>query len=301
MKLTNKFELPQSFVDVIQNITFDQSSKDLTRLGITTLIDSPRKALLTIRHWHELEEDVSNSLWRILGSAVHYVMDKTTQTHRLVEEKIEVEIDGTTVVAKPDLYDDTDKAVSDYKITSVWAIALEVKSGWIDQVNCYVWMLRKLGFTVEKAYIYAILRDWRKGESKKYEDYPPIPFQKVDIPIWDIDEQERFIKDRIALYKKCVELKDEELPVCTPEERWKKETTYAVYKNQNKTATRVLDTEEDAKQYILDLGDKKNAYRVEIRKGIDVRCVDYCPCANFCSFYKENYGVGNQNTGERKI
>ena len=75
-----------------------------------------------------------------------------------------------------------------------------------------------------------------------------------------------------------------------PEDRWKKETEYAVIKNTNKTATRVLPGEEEANKYILELGDTKNRYRIEKREGEDVRCHSYCLCAPHCSFWREKYG-----------
>ena len=241
MKLTNIHSLPSSFVDVIQNLTYEAST-DFNRLSVTNLIGSPRKIILKARHWKDLTEDVSNSLWRVLGSAVHYVMAKTNTEGRLVEEKIEFGLDGTTLVARPDLYDTSDSAVSDYKITSIWAVKLETKQEWVSQINCYAWLLRKLGHKVTKAYVYAILRDWRKGESKKYDDYPPIPFLKIDIELWSMEKQEEFIKERIYAIQSVVNLPDDELPLCTPEERWQKETVYAVYKGTNKRAEKLYDT-----------------------------------------------------------
>jgi len=220
MKLTNEFQLPQSFVDVIHNITYDKTTDDLNRIGITTLISPPRIRLLSTRHWKHLEEDVSDSLWRILGSAVHYVLAKTDSSNRLVEEKLIEVVNGITIVAKPDLYEAKEKSISDYKITSVWAVKGDAKKDWIEQLNCYAWILRKAGFPIETAYIHAILRDWRKSEMKRYKTYPPIPFFSIQIDLWSFEAQQQFIESRVALYKSVLELGDTELPLCSQEERW---------------------------------------------------------------------------------
>ena len=151
-------------------------------------------------------------------------------------------------------------------------------------------MLAKCGFEVKKAFIYAILRDWRKGEVKKYNDYPLVPFFEVPIPLWSTEEQETFINDRIQKYKEAINFSDEELPLCTPEERWQKQEVFAVYKNNNKTATRLFPTENEANQYILELGDTKNKYSIQRRPGLDIRCIDYCSCNKHCSYWQSTYG-----------
>ena len=52
----------------------------------------------------------------------------------------------------------------------------------------------------------------------------------------------------------------------------------------SKTALRVLDTEEEANNYIsLHGGDY-----IEKRPGLDKKCMDYCSVCNFCNYYKEN-------------
>ena len=291
MQLKNKYSLPQSFYDVISSLIYDPTEADPKRIGVTTLINPPRQRLLTVRHWAELEEDISGSIWRLLGESVHYIISKTENKHRLIEEKIEHVVEGITIVAKPDLYDDTPKSIEDFKVTSVWFFKFGDRDSWINQLNAYAWALRKFGLVVNSIHINVILRDWSKGESLRYKDYPPIAFQRIDINLWSYEEQEKFIKERIKEYKIALNLNDEELAICDEKSRWKTEDTYAVYKNTNKTATRVLDSEEEAKKYILELGKTKHTYRIQKRPGYDKKCVDgYCSCSSVCSFWKEKYG-----------
>jgi len=289
MLLTNHFGLPQSLVSVIEAKNYDLSASDPLRIGVTTLNNPPRIRQLSVRHWKELSEDVSEHLWRVLGDSVHYILAKTEQDKRLIEEKITEVIDGITLVAKPDLYDDDLKTIEDYKITVVWAVK-SIKTDWITQLNCYAYALRRAGFEVKKAYINAILKDWSKMELLRFGgDYPPIPFKRMEVPLWSFEEQEKYIKERIALYKSTLNLSDENLPICTPEERWAKNDEFAVHKNDNQRASRVFDTMEEAIIYTGEVKDKSNKYNIKKREGKDIRCMDYCQVCNYCNYYCNKY------------
>jgi len=289
MKYTNLYNMPEAFVRVIDSLTRDLSESDPKRVGVTTLINPPRIRVLTTRHWKELEEDYSDHIWRVLGNAIHYVLLNAENHTNLVEQKIEEIIDDITVVAKPDLYED--KSVQDWKVTSVWSVKFKDRQDWEEQLNPYAFFLTRAGFKVEKLFINAILKDWRRSESLKYDDYPKIPFVRIEIPLWTTEQQEKFIKEKIKEYKIALHLADDELPLCTDKERWKKEDVYAVYKGKNKTATKLCDTQEEADKYILELGETKDKYRVEKRTGIDMRCSEYCLCCKYCDYWRDKYGT----------
>lgn len=290
MKYENKYGLPAAIVDIIAS-DYDLSKSDPKRISITTLINPPIQRILQVKYWNDLSEDVSEHIWRILGSSVHYILAKTKQEGRLIEEKITTEIDGITLVGVLDLYDDKTKELNDWKITSVWSIKLGDRESWEKQLNCYAFLLRKCGFEVTKLGVNAIIKDWRKGECKKYNDYPPVPFQKVNIKLWSFEEQEKFVKERIEIYKQALALPESKLPICSDKDRWKKEDTYAIYKGSNKTATRVLNSKPDAELWLetANARETKENYRIEERKGIDMKCTEYCLVCDYCPYYIENY------------
>lgn len=294
MKLTNKNNLPQTYFDVVKGLIYDPRESDPNRISITTLINNPRPKLLTVRNWDKLEEDVSEHLWRILGNAAHYVLSRIdeskTSLNRLVETKIEEKVGDITIVGKLDLYDDTTKFVEDYKITSVWSVQMGDHEDWEQQLNCYVWLLRKAGFEVKGAQINAILRDWREGEKLRYNDYPSIPFKVVKVNLWSFEEQQAFVEHRIEIYKDAKDRPEEELPLCSPTERWAKPTEYAVYKGENTKATRVLETAEEAEQYIKHNQSAKAQFKIVERPGTDIKCTRYCTANKFCSYWQEKYG-----------
>ena len=84
-----------------------------------------------------------------------------------------------------------------------------------------------------------------------------------------------------------------ELPLCSDEETWKKNDTWAVKKKGQKRALRVLDSEEEANQYMGWHNETDKAYtkktdlELEFRVGEYTRCGNYCSVADFCNQYKE--------------
>lgn len=287
MKYTNKHGLPKSLVEVITGHTYDKSKSDPYRLGITTLISPPCLSILSQRHWEELEEDVSDHIWRITGNAYHYILSKSkVEEGKLIEEKMEIPKGLFTIVGKLDIY--SEETIEDWKISSVWSFKLGDKEEWDNQINSYAWMLRTLGYPVQKGFINGILRDWSKSDSKRYEDYPKIPFKRIEIKIWPFEKQEEYINERIALFEKAMHLPDDQLPTCSEKERWRSEDKYAVYKGSNQSATKLFDTQIDAEAFVGSQ-EKPKIYRIEKREGKDSRCADYCLVNKFCPYYKKNY------------
>lgn len=266
MKIINRFNLPQSIVNAVSY----NGIKNEKRLSVTDLIGSPLVRQLKMKHWDELESDVSDMLWALLGSATHYILQKGAPKSSLSEQKIEVEKGGFAIVGVPDIYHD--EVLSDYKITSCYSFILGDKPEWEQQLNVYAWLLEHCGFPVKKLEINAILRDWMKSKTIS-DDYPPIPFQMVDIPLWPKEKIDKYIEERVGLHS---------LPAgeCTSAEKWERPTVYALTKNGAKRATKLFDSLEEANKN-CDKG-----FSVITRPGICVRCQDYCIVNRFCGFYK---------------
>jgi len=104
--------------------------------------------------------------------------------------------------------------------------------------------------------------------------------------MWDRAKVTEFINERVKMHKWNKDIYDEDLPVCTPEERWERPTKYAVQKKGRKSALRLLDSQEDAEKYIDDHGLAVPTHYIEVREGESVRCESYCNVNKFCNFYK---------------
>ncbi len=73
------------------------------KYSVTSLIKPPQIYQLEKRYQDKIEKDISDGLWMLLGSAIHYVLEKGKTPNVLQEERLEMEIEGIKVVGKPDL------------------------------------------------------------------------------------------------------------------------------------------------------------------------------------------------------
>jgi hypothetical protein len=323
MKFTNNFNLPASLVDALINDDYD--FKKLPNVfSVTEVISPPKKTILSKRHDDEIEADVSERVWTMTGSAIHNVLEHATKGgERLREERWYLNLRnweihtlgrGQKVVAqkwyndkdtfltgKLDCYDAEAKDLQDYKITSVWSFLLEkeeAKPEWVAQCNMNTLAIRLIGFEVERCTIIGILKDWSKTAFRRgdYGDKFPIPFAVIKLPLWDNNYTKAFIECATGKHVDAEKLADDAIPVCAPEERWAKPTVYAVMKDGRKTSLRNHETKEQAEIHLSQCGD---GHRIEVRKGVDTRCVDYCDAAPFCNYYKATYSKKNGAPNEQ--
>lgn len=283
MKLTNKFNLPRTFVNVLHRPTY---TKGGANISATELINSPRIVQLKRLHDADLEQDVSEQIWSIFGTAIHAVLEHGKDRNHLVEERLHAVLDGWSISGAIDLQviEDDGIIVSDYKTTGAWSVMNE-KAEWEQQLNIYAWLVETVKQQPVKGLsIVAIIRDWDRRESETRDGYPEAPVKEIPITIWSYEERTEFIKDRIREHSSALFAAETstELPECTPEQTWEKQTSYAIKKVGNKRATAVVYTEEDANAKLAELG---KGYAIEVRPGERTRCANYCQVSQFCSQY----------------
>jgi hypothetical protein len=287
MKITNHFDLPETILNVINRPTYSSQGSQIT---VTQIINSPRIVNLTRKHWDDLEEDASDSVWSIFGSAVHNILQHGRDDNHVVEQRLHIEFDGWSISGAIDLqevYDDG-IVISDYKVTSAWSVMNE-KSDWHKQLNLYAWLVENVkGQTVKGMQIVAIIRDWSRRDAQTKENYPKSPVTGINIPLWSQEEQEAYVKSRLRLHNDAYfnANSDGQLPECTAEEMWEKPTTYAVKKDGGVRAKSVHLTREDAEKALPPKG-----YIIEVREGDRTRCSRYCSVSKFCDQY-QNYLKG---------
>ena len=280
MKITNKANLPDALVSAIS--TGDYRPKP-NRISVTSLINPPQLESLKRKHWDDLEEDASDRIWALLGSASHSILEQADVDNTLTEEKLTYEVDGWTVSGKADLYD-SQGVLSDYKVTSAYSFLHGVKPEWEAQLNLYALLYGRHGFEVNSLQIVAILRDWTKLKSLSTPDYPKTQVKVQPIVIWPLYQQQAYLETRLNLHRRAVSL--DEYPPCTDEERWMRGEEWAVKKAGNKRAARVFDhatqAEADKRQRQEADGTKRVKWEVEHRPGQYMRCESYCPVSEFC-------------------
>jgi|TARA_R110002020_G_scaffold150406_2_gene327087 hypothetical protein len=293
MKITNKHNLPEL---VVNALTFDTYSRGESDISITQLIDSPRISLLERQHSDEIEQDAVDFLWSRFGTSVHEMFERSTQGEDCIsEERLFVERDGWTVSGAIDLQQVEGGVVtiSDYKVTSAWSVIFDKKE-WHKQLNCYGWLVRHAKkMPVKELRIIALLRDWNRRKSEEGGDYPRSPIEIVKIPMWTDGEQDKYVQDRIRSHQNADFdfSSGDDLPLCSADERWQKDTTYAVMKKKRVRAIKLHKVEDDAIDHADNLG---TDHFVETRVGESTRCVqNWCRVNQWCDQYKEDANAWN--------
>lgn len=283
MIITNELNLPQAFVQMAQRDEYETANNEYR---VTSLLKGIRETELERRHSHEIKRDVSDMVWLLFGTATHSILERQKEGDREIKEtRLKMEMDGIVLSGQFDLYNEEEERITDYKTASVWKIIYGNYEDWRRQLLIYAYMLRDAGFPVKRGRVVAFLKDHSKRDAKVKAEYPKLPVQPVDFTFSerDFQEIEVWLKEKIAEVKRARELPDDRLPLCTQEERFNSGDKYAVMKKGRKTALRVLDSKEEAEQWMASNGGDS----IEIRPGEDKKCQDYCAAKEFCSYYKE--------------
>jgi hypothetical protein len=289
MKITNKFNLPETLVALASRDFYTKGKADYS---VTEIIAPPRINYLKRKHDLEMKQDVSDMLWMLLGTALHVVAERSEVEGHTNEERLSVMLDGLVLSGAIDLQQHGEDGITvfDYKFTSAWALRND-KPDWEAQQNIYKYLVETVKKTPVKGLkICAFVRDWSRREASVKESYPQAPVQIVDIPMWSHRVTEEYIKLRLKIHADSKAQADwgDELPLCTEEEQWLRETKFAVKKEGRKTAVRVFDTEEEAKELLATMTEKDKG-SIEIRKGEAVRCTgNYCGVNQWCTQYQNS-------------
>lgn len=290
MRITNRLNLPEPFVAAA---TSDHEYAE-GRYSVTDLLGGTCEAILKRRHADEIADDVADRVWAIFGSAVHRILqDAQEAPDQLKENWIAHQLDGGLrgywLSGIFDLYDDATGTVTDYKTASVWKVQMGDFEDWRKQALMYCWLLQQIGFDAWTGQIVALLKDHSIRKARTDKDYPQHP---VFIISWrftnaDIEGIEDYIYDWFfeAMHEETVP--DDYLEPCDDAQRWHKPDTFAVVKDGNKRAARVLEDLDAASALCDQLAEKTGKpHHVEHRIGEDTKCDSYCSVAEFCPYVR---------------
>jgi hypothetical protein len=239
----------------------------------------------------KMESDVTDLLATQFGTFMHGKLEAKEIEGYINEERIHMEIDGIKISGAIDLQEINPDGVTiiDYKFVKAWSV-MQNKYEWETQLNVYKWLVESSKRTkVTGLRICAFIKDYNKHDAK--EGYPEAQAVMIDIPVWDSVKAETYVRERLEMHRNAKVSHDfgEDLPPCTDEERWAKETTYAVKREGRKTAIRVFKTIEEA----TELAEKEKGY-VETRLGEYTRCVgNFCGVAQWCKQYQGEINGSN--------
>ena len=282
-RITNKFNLPQPFVDLVSGDTYSKGESDITTTG---LAQPPKIAELTRRHGGEITMDASEKVWTMMGTANHYVLEQIALRNPeryVTEQRFYLDIDGVKLGGQIDLFDRETETLWDYKVSSVYKAMSDDKLEWTKQANVNKLLCEHNGIFPKKLAILLVCKDWKRKEAEFKADYPKCAIQEIPLPIWREEETLAYIKSRINLHNAAKLIEEEDaIPVCTEEERWAKPTTWAVLKEKGaKRAVNggIYELESEAIAHA-----KRISGAIEKRDGSNPRCENYCQVRQWCNF-----------------
>ena len=294
MKFTNNQNLPEEIVRAIVADDYDFRDPTLKTLSATQLNSPTKQIVLEARHSDEATEDVSDNIWKLLGTSVHYIIDKQSLPgDKILKQRIITPIfDDYKITGKIDNFSLESGALKDYKVTSVWKYVYKDKDGglneYIEQLNVYAWLLESIGYSVQSISNILIFRDWEESKVAGNDSYPSKAILEIPQPLWARQDQEKFIFSKVKEIENALTVSDDDIAICSPRERWQTQTTWAIRKRGNKKAMRVLPSLQEAKDWMDTNCDIGASIDIEERPGIDKRCnPKYCPMCHWCNHYKE--------------
>jgi len=283
LKITNKFGLPQPFVDLVSEDSYDPGASDITTTG---LIGPPKIRALFSRHANEIVEDASDKVRSMNGTAKHYILEqiaKRNPKRYVTEVRFYHVFDGIKVGGQIDLFDRETETLYDWKNTTAWKVTSGDFYEFAAQGNINKFLCEENGLFPKKLSNIAVIDDWKKREAKLKPSYPQCGIAEIPLPVWKREETIAYIKSRLAIHMAAKAEPNEDLiPVCTEKERWQSEAVYAVKKTKDAAkAVRggIFNNKAEADAHASKIGGF-----VEYRPSVPKRCVDWCSVRQWCNF-----------------
>lgn len=296
---TNRHGIPDALVRAIVS----RHKRSLGRLSVTQLIEPPR--IRRLLEQCDVERDVSEQLWALLGSGVHAVLDDGSNE---AEVEIAARVNGPGIQGDgcwiSGTFDriETEHGViiRDWKVTSVSTWKAGGRDEWTRQLNCYAWLLRNA--TLRRVdvstldphvpqeptalLVTMIFRDWNGARAEAAikagdDSYPHAAAQTIEIPLFSNEVSDAYIRERVAIHLSANDVRMPNLPpMCTDEERWHRPPVFAVMREKRKRALRLFDRRDEAVAFaeLQNVG----GLRIDERPGVDARCLSYCPARTVC-------------------
>ena len=312
--ITNNFNIPMSLAVWLADDQYDHSD-DPKLISATGLLKPLKSMILSMRATQTGDTDVSDLISSSMGSAIHTAIEVAWKSDKLKESLIKLgypkkvvenivinptelrdtdipiymelrrnkEIDGYTISGKFDFI--SDGKLEDFKSTGTYSyINQSNKQKYIEQASIYRWLFPDL-ITQDSFSINYIFTDFSSTKAKQDKTYPQKRMIQQDYQLMEYGETERFIKSKLKQISKFLDANQEEIPQCTPEELWERQSVFKYYRNPEKLERSTKNFEsywEANKKYTED----GSVGRIIEVKGEVVFC-KFCNAVNICNQAKQ--------------
>lgn len=264
------------------------------RISVTELIQPPQIRALSRKHDSSLSEDASDRIWSLLGTLLHGALEQNAQglKNLISEGELSTRVLEWNVVGHYDLSEMLldGELLTDYKLTSVWAVKEGVKPEWVAQLNLYAELLRRSARPVSALQLVAIGRDWSLQKARFDSQYPQQQVKVFPVPLWTPEEATEYLESRVRLHQYAAWY--DKWPECSEEERWARPTQWALMKKGQKRAVKLYDSYAAAER------NRGAAHFIQERPGESVRCASYCHVSSFCPQWAKLNQNNKQTKGE---
>lgn len=287
MKLIDSHLVPEPFRSAIFDDKYEKGIDVVA--SATTIIKPVRVTKLRKEYFADMQESAVRRVSALLGTAVHNILEEYGEGlgwH--VERRLYgVSKSGLSYSGQLDALipnGDETWTIGDYKVVPTFKH--NQLDEYFDQLNVQAALARQAGYDVTGLKVVAIFKDWMESRSKASDNYPPTPIVEYDVPMRDADELDDWIDSRLR------QIVGDELPECSPEERWMRDDKWAVHKPKAKRATKVFDNKAEAESF-LEVALKGKGH-VDHRPATPIRCTNnYCGVAEWCAQWQEEKHLWN--------
>jgi len=320
MKYTNQTNIPLSVAVFLASDYYDYNPK---AISATTLLKPIRQVVLSKRVPPGTNvPDVSEMIANRMGSAIHDSIErawkenykvamtslgypkeiidrirvnpepgtlKPTDIPVYMEVRSEKTVNGVTVSGKFDFIGNGH--LEDFKSTSVYTWIHDRKDDdYILQGSIYRWLNPEL-VTEDTMNIQFFFTDWQKHMTYGDSNYPAQRTMKRTFSLLSLDQTEQYVKNRIDAIDLYMNKPDEEIPLCSDKELWRKEDSWKYYKNPaNKTrSTKNFDNEAEA----LGRWQQDGCVGEVVKIPGQVTACKYCPAFPVCQQAKTLMDCGD--------
>jgi len=289
VKYRNLIGISPIIISALDNFDKEYDRGDVD-YSATDLIRTPKQLYLYRKYTNEIEVDIADQTNRILGNAVHLLIAQYASLG-MKELRSYASLPEGTISGKPDviyLNDKNEWILEDHKVTSTWTLKNKERlKDFERQLNIYAYISNVNNQQlIAHAYINFLFRDWSYMKFLRYQDYPSTQMAHLELPLWSEKQQKEFIQKRMSILNSYKDMPIDKIPSC--QDKYQDEN-WAVFKKDNKRATRKFDNPEDAEQYLIQNKNLNDLY-IKHRIGDPVRCMRYCNVAPFCNWWQEHKG-----------
>lgn len=314
MRITNLRQLPEAVYRAILNDPYSPGSAAYTP---SSLLRPVKIAALNREHHHEMEGDALDRIYAFEGQVIHAVLERIDMPGARKEERVQAMFDSFLVSGAFDLYLPVDiprlidkdtpgpdiaypaGTIVDFKRVKAFSYVFskgQPKEEHVAQVNILAELLRRNGELVTNGRLVLLFRDWDPADAKKNADYPQLPYVEVNVPLWSAAEVTDFVRRRIMSHEVAKGLPADDVPECSPSERWEKPEKFAIMKDGRASAVRVLNSRFEADLHMQTKGLSPGNHSIVRRPGESVRCRNWCSAAAWCHYGKAQLALAAEES-----